>query len=104
MKRVVLAVSSLTMSVIAIIAIVGLLQAAGTACAQTPPPDANTRALQSVNNELMQAWTGTRAALMSSQDQTAQALTEVARLKEQLSKAETEKFKPLPTPPPEHAP
>lgn len=104
MKRVVLAVSSLAMSVIAIIAIIGLLQAAETACAQTPQSDANTRALQSVNNELMQAWTGTRAALMSSQDQTAQALTEVARLKEQLSKAETEKFKPLPTPPPEHVP
>lgn len=104
MKRVVLAVTSLAMSVIAIIAIAGLVHTAGTACAQTPQPDANTRALQSVNNELMQAWTGTRAALMSSQDQTAQALTEVARLKEQLSKAETEKFKPLPTPPPEHAP
>jgi hypothetical protein len=69
---------------------------AGIAQAQPAPPD--MRAYQAVNGELVQAWTGARAAMLALQDQLAQREAEVKDLKDRLAKMEADKAHAIPDP------
>ena len=63
-----------------------------------PTVDPNIRALQTVNAELVQAWTGSRAAMLTLQDQLTAAQAEIKDLKDQRSKAEADKAHAIPDP------
>lgn len=73
-----------------------LISLGGGAKAQpaAPKPDAATRSMMAINAELMQAWTGARAALIATQD----ALeASQARIRE-LEAKDAERFHPIPGP------
>ena len=71
------------------------------AIAQTAPqPDPTVRALQATASELMQAWTASRTAMISLQDQNAALEKKVSDLEKQRSDLEQRLTKALPPIPP----